>query len=155
MKKIIRVIIILWIIVIFMFSNQPSIKSNTTSDHVTETITSTITTITKEGQITKEKQKQININTRTIVRKTAHFTAFSILGILSFLVLKDLNKLKTKYLIILSIAFCFIYACSDEIHQIFISGRTGLILDVLIDTLGASFGILIIYLIKKKELKSD
>lgn len=153
MKIIIRVILILWLIIIFMFSNQASDKSNTTSDHVTETITSTITTITKEGKITKEKQKEININTRVIVRKTAHFLAFLILGIITFMVLKDINKLTIKYLILISISFCFIYACSDEIHQLFISGRTAQVLDILIDTIGASFGVLIMYLLKKKELK--
>ena len=39
-------------------------------------------------------------------------------------------------MLIYTIIFVFIYACSDEIHQLFIRGRSGEILDVLIDTLG-------------------
>ena len=33
----------------------------------------------------------------------------------------------------------FIYSCTDEIHQLFISERSGSIIDVFIDTLGTLF----------------
>ena len=41
------------------------------------------------------------------------------------------------------------YAVFDEIHQMFIPGRTGMIQDIGIDTLGAFFGILIVISIIK------
>ena len=48
--------------------------------------------------------------------------------------------------ILLSLIFSFLYACTDELHQIFVPGRSAQFRDVLIDTLGASFGTLITYL---------
>lgn len=37
-----------------------------------------------------------------------------------------------------------IYACTDEIHQLFVPGRSGQFRDVMIDSLGAFIGILIL-----------
>lgn len=44
---------------------------------------------------------------------------------------------------ILSWAFCILYAASDELHQLFVPGRAGLITDVCIDSAGALLGILL------------
>ena len=56
-------------------------------------------------------------------------------------------------LCMIGILLCFIYSCSDEIHQLFISERTGKPLDVIIDTLGSSASIFLYYYfkVKKKE----
>jgi VanZ family protein len=43
-----------------------------------------------------------------------------------------------------------LYACTDEIHQIFIPGRTARIKDIFIDTAGGSAGLLLGYFINKK-----
>jgi VanZ family protein len=40
------------------------------------------------------------------------------------------------------------YAASDEFHQVFVSGRSPLIVDVLIDTCGALAGILLLLLVR-------
>lgn len=107
-----------------------------------------------------------------LVRKTAHFTEYAILGSLFLLNLRNWlksnspltenSKLQTtktlakkapldslKYALAMSILFSFLYACTDEIHQIFVPGRSAQFRDVLIDTLGASFGAIITYLIIK------
>ena len=83
-----------------------------------------------------------------LVRKTAHFTEYAILGSLFFLNLKSWQRSKnsTSMNILLSLIFSFLYACTDELHQIFVPGRSAQFRDVLIDTLGASFGTLITYL---------
>ena len=124
-----------------------------------------------------------------LVRKTAHFTEYAILGSLFFLNLR--NRLKSnnslvkfskpqttkivteknpntqltkatakkaplnpiKYPLTMSILFSFLYACTDEIHQIFVPGRSAQFRDVLIDTLGASFGATITYLTIKLFIK--
>ena len=116
-----------------------------------------------------------------LVRKTAHFTEYAILGSLFFLNLRNWlksnstltenSKLQTtktltrktpntqltkavakksplnpiKYRLIMSITLSFLYACTDEIHQIFVPGRSAQFRDVLIDTLGAIFGCLLIH----------
>lgn len=92
----------------------------------------------------------ISLNTLIfLVRKTAHFTEYAILGGLFFLNLRNTPLGLIKHPLATSILFSFLYACTDEIHQIFVPGRSAQFRDVLIDTLGASFGTLIAYLIIK------
>ena len=67
-------------------------------------------------------------------------------------------RIKNIIRIGISFSLGLIYAISDEIHQSFIPGRSAQVTDVLIDTSGVIFGIvlvLLIYtLIKKKRLKT-
>ena len=82
-----------------------------------------------------------------LVRKTAHFTEYAILGALFYLNLIQFPKLNSHIKkLLLPILFSFLYACTDELHQIFVPGRSAQFRDVLIDTLGASFGATITYL---------
>lgn len=81
-----------------------------------------------------------------LVRKTAHFTEYAILGALFYLNFIQFPKLNSHpKKILLPIPFSFLYAITDEIHQIFVPGRSAQFRDVLIDTLGASFGCLLIH----------
>ena len=73
-----------------------------------------------------------------IIRKLAHFTEYFILGLLVYNMIYSYNK--KAYI---SIVICILYAISDEIHQIFVEGRSAEVLDVIIDTAGSSLGILI------------
>lgn len=76
-----------------------------------------------------------------IVRKTAHFTEYAILGILFYFFYRQtLPQKNGLQLFVLAILSSFLYACTDEIHQLFVPGRSGQFTDVLVDTLGASFG---------------
>ncbi|MHC1770946.1 MAG: VanZ family protein [Flexilinea sp.] len=73
------------------------------------------------------------------VRKAAHFCEYTILGILvSFAIGILPGRGRTGFALI--IFLCLIYAASDEIHQLFVSGRTGSILDWLIDSAGSFIG---------------
>ena len=90
----------------------------------------------------------ISLNTLIfLVRKTAHFAEYAILGSLFFLNLK--NWQKSNGTLTMSILFSYLYAITDELHQVFVPGRSAQFRDVLIDTLGASFGAIITYLIVK------
>ena len=80
-----------------------------------------------------------------IVRKLAHFMEYLILGILVYNCFLKCN---------LSIFLCLLYAISDEVHQIFVPGRSFQIRDVLIDLCGAIFGIIFLYLFNKKRLRN-
>ena len=81
-----------------------------------------------------------------LVRKTAHFTEYAILGSLFFINLRNTPKDLIERPLVISILFSFLYACTDELHQIFVPGRSAQFRDILIDTLGASFGTTITYL---------
>ena len=95
-----------------------------------------------------------------IVRKAAHFTEYAILGLLFFLVYRayfvkltnaKFSNAKFSNAKFLFFALCssFLYACTDELHQLFVSGRSGQFTDVLIDTLGALFGCLLLLMIRR------
>lgn len=81
-----------------------------------------------------------------LIRKVAHFTEFCLLGFLSTGLLLFLNHRKRVLKIWLEwcipVAFCLLYAISDEVHQIF-TNRGASVRDVLIDFAGALTGIVI------------
>lgn len=73
------------------------------------------------------------------VRKLAHFTIYFCLGFTTFWFAKCFQL---KYHCLLSIAFCFLYACTDEIHQYFVDGRGASAFDVCLDTFGSAVSII-------------
>lgn len=74
-----------------------------------------------------------------LVRKSAHLTEYFILGLLLFRAFRaDSPETRVGRCVILSIVVVVLYACSDEIHQIFVPGRTPSPIDVCIDTVGGS-----------------
>lgn len=130
-------LVIIWMIIIFMFSNQKADDSTKLSNGL---ILKTVRIVEK---ITNKKYSDEEVLNKFVkpVRKTAHFIIYLILGMLVYNYIK-IYGLKNTFLI--SIFICMAYACTDEIHQIFIDGRSGEILDVLNDTLGSIIGIFII-----------
>ena len=139
MKKISIILLIIWMIIIFLLSNQPANISTETSTNFTRTIINIVNNIT--GNNIDEEQIEIIVdNTFTLVRKLAHITEYLILGILMINVVKDYQK-NIKKVIIISLLCCILYACTDEIHQLFVPGRSGQVLDVFIDTIGSIIGI--------------
>ncbi len=145
MKKIIYLILlILWMIIIFMFSNQNGVKSQSLSDKFINNIIS----ISDKSMSKSDKIETIS-NISYLVRKIAHFSEYLILGILLVLTLKEFN-IKRYYL--LSIIIAVIYESSDELHQLFLVGRSAKVLDVFIDSFGSIVGILIMKLKFKKTI---
>ena len=137
MKWLKLILVILWMIVIFSFSNQKADDSSKLSDGL---ILKTVRIIEK---ITNKEYSDEEILEKFVkpVRKLAHFTIYLILGVLVYLYIKEFN-ISNKFIV--SLLICILYAASDEIHQLFIVGRSGRILDVLIDSLGSLTGIFII-----------
>ncbi len=84
-----------------------------------------------------------------IIRKLAHLFEYFVLGILMFNCLKGYN---IKRIILISLVLCSIYAITDEIHQLYIPGRSGNLIDVMIDAVGSVIGI-ILYNFMYKKLK--
>ena len=134
MKKLSVILVIIWMIVIFSFSNSSGTASSEESNAIVLFI---INLIHYNGDI--------NI-LEFIIRKLAHFTEYFVLGIL---VINACKYNSVKDIIKLSILICLLYACSDEIHQLFIKGREGKIFDVCIDTLGSLTGIFTYKVLRK------
>jgi len=80
-----------------------------------------------------------------------HFYAFLFLS--AFLLI-SLTKGKNKKLIFLSIILAIIYAVSDEIHQLFVPNRAFAILDILTDSAGILFAVLIYSLLRYDEFRN-
>lgn len=149
MKKIISfIVLILWMIVIFSFSSADANKSTDTSDKVITTMIEIKDKITNNETPNNEKEIIVK-NSSFYIRKIAHITEYLILGFLMFNLLKQYSVTNIYYAIGLSI----LYSCTDEFHQLFISGRSGSIRDVLIDTIGILIGTYLYKLlfIKNKE----
>lgn len=144
--------LVLWMALIFSFSNQKDVDSSKVSDGFIDRTVVRIYKIFNEN-ITKEKENEIIEKYTYPIRKLAHYTLYFILGILSFLVVKDYSI--NKKLIIYSLLICFLYACSDEFHQLFVIGRSARVLDVLIDTFGSFCSISIFYIFNKKIFKKS
>ncbi len=144
--KIIKfILIILCMTFIFSLSADSGEVSEKKSDSVIVKFTETIL----HRKLTEvEKEKYIERSVK-VVRKTAHFTLYFILGLLIISFLKEFGLSKKS--IIISIIVVLLYACSDEIHQTFVAGRSGEVLDVLIDTVGGSLATILYYLIYRRK----
>ncbi|MEK6275479.1 MAG: VanZ family protein [Actinomycetota bacterium] len=70
----------------------------------------------------------------TMLRKGAHLTEYAILGALL------LRALGSE---VLAVAAGVAYAATDELHQHFVRGRHGAPLDVVIDAVGITLGVLL------------
>lgn len=138
-------ILIFWMLIIFLFSSQNAKSSKITSDKVVTKMIESYEIITNNN-LNNRKKEQIIDNTRFLARKTAHFTAYFILGVIVYLIFTTYSVKKP---ILYTIIFCLIYSCSDEIHQLFSPGRTARVLDCFIDTCGSSCGCLLIKYEKK------
>lgn len=146
MKKriIFTILSILWMGIIFGFSSKEAVESSKDSRSF---ITSTIVNIYKlfDSDASDEKINDIVEMFNTPVRKLAHFSEYFILGLLIALTFKAYG-INNIYLMIL---FCFLYAVSDEVHQLFVVGRYCSFFDVVVDTLGSSTAITIL---KKRRI---
>jgi hypothetical protein len=79
-----------------------------------------------------------------IVRKCAHFTAYMILAAISLQFFRRFERMKKpREAGAAALIFSFVYASSDEFHQLFVPDRSAQFRDVLIDTGGAMCGIII------------
>ena len=88
-----------------------------------------------------------------IVRKTAHFTEYLILGISLAVNVMDWRKSKEADLSTFALwrtawLIGTIYAVTDEIHQYFVPERACAVTDMLIDSAGVAVGVGIMLLIE-------
>lgn len=74
-----------------------------------------------------------------LIRKAAHFSIYALLGICVYQMFSSDLRTKEKALL-LCLMLCFLYACSDEAHQLLSDGRSGQFSDVLLDTFGSLCG---------------
>ena len=129
---------------IFFFSNDEKNASSKKSDGLIISVTEKII-----GKKLNDTEKEYYTSKFVKpVRKSAHFTIYLLLGLIFISLLKEYN-ITGKRSIIYTVIFVCLYACSDEIHQLFVPGRSGEVLDVLIDTTGGFIGTMIYKLYRR------
>jgi VanZ family protein len=138
-KALSLIAVILWMGVIFANS---AMTGGVSSDFSLAVITAMETVVgwLGIGDISEGIKNAIQSDIfHTVIRKTAHFLEFGILGLLLVNWLKRLEKIKETYLHIAGAAFLFsaAYAATDEVHQLFVPGRAFSLWDILIDSAGA------------------
>ena len=142
-------------VMIFLFSTQSKESSAQLSGKFTTVVIKILDFIKKylpsanDGNVVITGEYNYFEDVNYYVRKFAHMTEYALLGgalmfhLWSIIVLKE--KILSKVYITYSLAISTLYACSDEIHQIFIAGRGPQVKDVFIDAVGAFIGSIIIY----------
>lgn len=135
------VLTIIWCCVIFLFSAQDAVNSTALSNRVLNRILDILTACIPAEAIDEVEADSFSVVFFT--RKIAHFTLYFILGLFSsatMLFSGILHKRKPHLCWFIAWLFCIFYAITDEIHQLFVPGRTGRLLDIGIDSSGALLG---------------
>lgn len=92
-----------------------------------------------------------------IVRKTAHFLEYTALGALMMnavvQVARAMRVPLRRSFAVLAWTLATAYAASDEIHQIFVPGRTCKLGDVLLDSVGVLLGVLIVSVVVARRVR--
>ncbi len=128
------ILTVAWCIIIFVQSHKPAVNSTVESSYVTERLNDIISFLANTDKIRL---------TDNVVRKTAHFLEFYLLGFLSFKTFVSRGREKGAFWI--STLFSVLFAVSDELHQYFIPGRAMRLFDVFIDSLGITAATLLQY----------
>lgn len=142
------IIAVIWMITIFKLSGMNSQNSNGKSTDIISLFIEDTLDITNEYGITSshpsdEKLAKASNLINAPMRKVIHASVYFVLA---FFIMTVVNVITDhKYYIatvLISLMICFIFAGSDEYHQTFVSGRTGQLMDVIIDSIGACVGVL-------------
>lgn len=144
-KVIYTLLVIIWMMTIFYFSGQNSGTSSNTSKNVSQII---LNVIDIQNRYTEQEKEELSIIIEPVIRKIAHYTIYLVGGVLLINCVYEYIANEEKSIII-SYIIGTTYALSDEIHQLFVSGRSGQIQDVIIDSIGVLTGIAIYLLLKK------
>ena len=140
------VLTVFWMILIFAYSAQHAEQSAENSSGIVDWVIKVF--YPNYDEECQENQTEIRDNITFGVRKCAHMAEYALLSMLIYLVCASFkNSFFYRSKVWIAFAVCVVYAATDEIHQLFVPGRSGEVRDVLVDSLGALIGILIISLI--------
>lgn len=117
MKKIIfTILLVLWMIIMFLLSNQAGTESSKTSGVIINAIIEFIQSV---SIIQIDNLENVLGTITTLVRKGAHLTMYAIGGILAYFTYDSYKKVSRKDLKYI-ILFMLVFATLDEFHQYFV-----------------------------------
>lgn len=139
-----------WMMVIFGMSAMQAPASENLSTNMTKTAVEAFFPEYREAPA--DIQSEIISGADHLVRKTAHFAEYMLLGLfVTLLFLCYEGSFKSR--ISAALLICMVYAVSDEVHQIFVSGRGPMAGDVLLDWAGSAFGLMVTLKIAAQKQK--
>jgi VanZ family protein len=138
------ILLLLLYLLIFGFSEQDGDTSGSLSRYISEKCVAFINSLTG-GHWTEEWMERMASYWEHPLRKFAHFAEYMLMGILVYHILEQFFRSHKKQ-IILTLLWVFLSAAADELHQLFVPGRFASFADVLLDTSGGGFGILLSFL---------
>lgn len=125
---------ILWMGVIFYLSSQTGLVSGRLSGGILMRFLEGL-----KGFLPGVMERSFDVDWwHVVIRKNAHLMAYLILGVLVTLPMLRANK---KQAFLWAFIICVVFAISDEVHQLFVPGRSGQFKDVCIDSFGAMIGV--------------
>ncbi len=83
------------------------------------------------------------LSIQIVIRKLAHLTEYAILSALWFLVFNQAEGRAGASPVLYALLISVAYAGLDELHHVFVQSRTGSIIDIGIDSMGAGLGLTI------------
>ncbi len=151
-RKIILIVLVLfviaWCIGIYLLSDMNTTSSNGKSLSFISIFIEDTLKVTNELDITSsnpspKKLLRASILLNKPLRKVAHASVYFVLGFMIMLIVNMILDNKKYFLsLFITIGITIILAILDEYHQTMVAGRTGAVLDVVIDNIGAIAGCL-------------
>lgn len=137
------ILLILWMCFIFAMSSRPADLSTQDSNFVGTLVGRLV--IPDFEELSPDAREEFVMGIDHTVRKLAHACEYALMGILSLAAFFPgfMPSSKAKRAALFSWLICLIYAATDELHQLFVSGRSGQFSDVILDGAGAAVGVLI------------
>lgn len=133
------ILTILWMLLIFSFSARNGDTSTEDSHRIGMFLGNTF--VTDFSSWGKDRQLAFAQKIDFPIRKTAHATEYTVLAILLVCALYT-GYLNKRRCCVFAWLVGVLYAATDEFHQLFVPGRSGRIIDVGIDSVGVSVGVL-------------
>ncbi len=142
LRCLLGVLIVAWCTLIFCMSNETAIESSERSTGLVRRFVGAFVSIFGGD----ENDVFLMDTLEYYVRKAAHMFLYFILFILVYSFL-SLFCIRRNLGFAWSLLYCLVYSMTDEIHQLFIPGRSGSFTDVFIDMIGAVIALLLILVI--------
>lgn len=155
-----------WMVVIFSASAQTGSDSGGMSRTVADgllSLWSALTGASFEGAARDAAIEALQLP----IRKGAHMAEYALLAVLAFAHLLTYERWTSGQgqgpsvavggsllqPALLAWTFATLYAATDEVHQLFVPARAGMVTDVLVDSAGALVGVLFAWLVVREILR--
>lgn len=141
------ILLVLLYRLIFVFSGQDGEESGSLSAMISEKCTELLNAISGKHW-TQNVLDSMAAYFEHPIRKLAHFSEYACMGVLLYGVWRPWKE-RGRKLYLLIVCWVFVSAGADEFHQLFIPGRYGCFADVVLDTCGGAFGLLVCVCVEK------